>query len=182
MISTGAEGALFEMQLERGNRTYAPSGRCAAGSLPVERGWSSARCFRRRGMIVTGEKLQRYLSEELRDRIRNSRARVRILDHLSHRQLVVEPREFSGERIAVTHRWPTPTGDVLAELYFQTDGDGARPGGRRLQGRELPCSATLRQLEQFQHSPWTDGRMAGVLDFRGLRPSAGHSQRHIVPD
>jgi hypothetical protein len=179
MVSAGAEGALFEMQLERGNRTYTVRpvrGRLAAGGtrvivgplLPATRN------------IVTGEKLQRYLSEELRDRIRSSRARVRILDHLSHRQLVVEPREFSGERLAVAHRWPTPFGDMLAELYHQTDGDGADRGvavckdGTRV-------LRDIAAMDQFQHSPWTDGRMAGVLDFGAFALAPG-TRSGIVPD
>jgi hypothetical protein len=179
MVSAGADGALYEMQLERGNRTYTvrrARGRLAAGGtrvivgplLPATRN------------IVTGEKLQRYLSEELRDRIRNSRARVRVLDHLSHRQLIVEPREFTGERLPVAHRWPTPVGDVLAELYCQTEGDGADRGvavckdGTRV-------LRDIAVLEQFQHSPWTDGRVAGVLDFGAFALAPG-TRSGIVPD
>ncbi len=179
MVSAGAEGGLYEMQLVRGKRTYTVRpvrGRLAAGGtrvivgplLPATRS------------IVTGEKLQRYLSEELRDRIRNSRARVRILDHLSHRQLLVEPREFSGERLPVAERWPTPFGDVLVELYYQAEGDGAEQGVAICKdGTRVLRDITA--MEQFQHSPWTDAQLAGVLDYGALALAPG-TRSGIVPD
>ncbi|MGE5191344.1 MAG: ATP-binding protein, partial [Deltaproteobacteria bacterium] len=179
MVSAGADGNLYEMQLDRGNRTYTVRpvrGQLAAGGtrvivgplLPTTRN------------IVTGEKLQRYLSEELRDRIRNTRARVRILDHLSHRQLVVEPREFSGERLPVASRWPTPFGDVHAELYYQADGDGADRGVAVCKdGTRVLRNITV--LEQFQHSPWSDARFVGVLDYGAFALAPG-TRSGIVPD
>jgi hypothetical protein len=179
MVAAGADGNLYEMQLDRGNRTYTVRpvrGQLSAGGtrvivgplLPATRN------------IVTGEKLQRYLSEELRDRIRNSRASVRIFDHLSHKQLLVEPREFSGERLPVAARWATPFGEVLAELYYRPDGDGADAGvavckdGTRV-------LRDITELEQFQHSPWTDGLLVGVLDFGSFALAPG-TRSGIVPD
>jgi hypothetical protein len=179
MVSAGTDGALYEMQLERGNRTYTVRpvrGQLSAGGtrvivgplLPTTRN------------IVTGEKLQRFLSEELRDRIRNTRAQVRILDHLSHKQLAVEPREFSGERLPVSPRWPTPFGDVHAELYFQTDGEGGDRGVAVCKdGTRVLRNITA--LEQFQHSPWTDARIVGVLDFGAFALAPG-TRSGIVPD
>src|SRR5258707_1223152 len=119
MVAAGADGALFEMQLDRGNRTYtvrSVRGRLAAGGtrvivsplLPATRS------------IVTGEKLQRYLSEELRDRIRNTGATVRVIDRVAHKQFAVEPREFPGQRLTLAQP-AMPFGDLVVELYLSPD-------------------------------------------------------------
>jgi hypothetical protein len=179
MVSAGADGALYEMQLERGNRTYTvrpARGQLAAGGTRVTVG----PLLPTTRNIVTGDKLQRFLSEELRDRIRNTRAKVRVLDHLSHKQLVVEPREFSGERLPVASRWPTSFGDVHAELYYQAEGDGADRGVAVCKdGTRVLRNITA--LEQFQHSPWTDARVVGVLDFGAFALAPG-TRSGIVPD
>src|SRR5262245_25268254 len=179
MVSAGADGTLYEMQLERGNRTYTvrpARGQLAAGGTRVTVG----PLLPTTRNVVTGEKLQRFLSEELRDRIRNTRAKVRILDHLSHKQLVVEPREFSGERLPVASRWPTAFGDVHAELYYQADGDSADRGVAVCKdGTRVLRNITA--LDQFQHSPWTDARVVGVLDFGAFALAPG-TRSGIVPD
>jgi hypothetical protein len=167
------------MELGRGQRTYTVRpvrGQLSAGGtrvivgplLPATRN------------IVTGEKLQRYLSEELRDRIRNSKARVRILDHLSHKQLVVEPREFSGEPLPLAARWPTPFGNLLAELYYRPEGD-ATDHGVAVCKDGTRVLRDITELEQFRHSPWTDARVVGVLDYGSLALAPG-TRSGIVPD
>jgi hypothetical protein len=179
MVSAGADANLYEMQLDRGNRTYTVRpvrGQLAAGGTRV----SVGPLLPTTRNIVTGEKLQRFLSEELRDRIRNTGARVRIHDHLSHKQLIVEPREFSGERLPLPPRWPTPFGDVLAELYYQSGVDGPDRGVAVCKdGTRVLRNITA--LEQFQHSPWTDAPVVGVLDFGAFALAPG-TRSGIVPD
>jgi hypothetical protein len=178
IVSHGADGRLYEMQLGRGARTYTirpVRGELSTGGtrvivgplLPATRN------------IVTGEKLQRYLSEELRDRIRNRKATVKIFDRVSHKQFAVEPREFAGERLSLAPRCSTRCGDLLVELHF-TDGQAAEQGvavckdGTRV-------LRDITELEQFQHSPWTDRRLEGVLDFAALGLSPG-TRSGIEPD
>lgn len=179
IVSQGADGRLYEMQLTRGARTYSVRpvrGQLSTGGTRVIVGPLLAATR----SIVTGEKLQRYLSEELRDRIRNRRAIVRILDHVSHKQFVVEPREFSGERLPLESRWTTPFGDVLVELYFSADGDrGDRGVAVCKDGTRVLRDIT--ELEPFQHSPWTERRVEGVLDFGAFNLAPG-TRSGIVPD
>ncbi|HEY2252099.1 MAG TPA: hypothetical protein VGH74_13595, partial [Planctomycetaceae bacterium] len=123
---------------------------------------------------------QRYLSEELRDRIRNTGARVLVIDRVTHKQFAVEPQEFSGEPLTIATRPATPFGDVKVELYFSPESES----GERAVAVCKDGTRVLRdiaELEQFQHSPWTDGRVEGVLDFGAFSLSPG-TRSGIVPD
>ncbi|MBS0261274.1 MAG: ATP-binding protein, partial [Planctomycetes bacterium] len=100
IVSPGADGRLYEMQLGRGARTYTVRpvrGQISTGGTRVTVG----PLLPATRNLVTGEKLQRYLSEELRDRIRSRQAKVRIFDRFAHKQYLVEPREFVEERLAL---------------------------------------------------------------------------------
>jgi hypothetical protein len=176
--SAGADGRLYEMQLGRGNRNYTicpVRGRLSTGGTRVAVG----PLLPATRSLVTGEKLQRYLSEELRDRIRNSGARVRVLDRVTHKQFDVEPREFSGERLALPARQATAFGDLLVELYNCDGDDGERGVAICKDGTRV--LRDIGELEQFQHSPWIDGRVQGVLDFGAFSLAPG-TRSGIVPD
>jgi hypothetical protein len=178
MLSPGVDGRLYELQLERGKRNYTVRpgrGRLATGGTRVAVGplLSATRS------IVTGEKLQRYLSEELRDRIRNTGATVRVIDRVTHKQFKVEPREFSGQRL-VLHPPATPCGALLAELYTCPEGvNGSRGVAICKDGTRVLRDIT--ELEPFQHSPWIDRRVEGVLDFAAFSLAPG-TRSGIVPD
>src|SRR5207248_11291598 len=45
---------------------------------------------------LSGEKIQWYLASELRDRIRNAKVRVTVIDKLARKQYEVEPRAYEG--------------------------------------------------------------------------------------
>jgi hypothetical protein len=65
-----------------------------------------------------GDKIQRYLASELRDRIRTSGVRIKVVDRISRMEFRVEPRQFSGRLL---HDLPIPEtglGDIYAELYL----------------------------------------------------------------
>src|SRR6202011_2037942 len=67
---------------------------------------------------LSGEKIQWYLASELRDRIRDSKARVTVIDKLARKQYEVEPRQFEGRLL---HQLPpirTVYGEAYAELYL----------------------------------------------------------------
>ena len=68
--------------------------------------------------VVTGEKLVRYLSAELRDRIRTSGVVIQVIDRLIHKQLLVRPQEFVGERIACDETVATP---YVVEIIYRED-------------------------------------------------------------
>ncbi len=179
MISAGRSGKLFEMQLRRGKKTYhvhSVRGQIATGGTRVVVGplLDSTR------NIVTGEKLVRYLAAELRDRIRNTGVKVRILDHVSHKDLIVTPREFEGDRIEVGQKVLTPYGGLLVELYFR-DGIGGGDGGVAICKDGTRVLKDITELDHFQRPPWNEGRLEGVLDFAALTLAPG-TRQGIVPD
>ena len=59
---------------------------------------------------LSGEKIQWYLASELRDRIRDSKARVTVIDKLARKQYEVEPRQFEGRLLHQLPRSELPTG------------------------------------------------------------------------
>lgn len=77
---------------------------------------------------LTAEKLHRYLSEELRDRIRSSGVRVVLDDRLGiKKSLVVTPREYSGTAlIAGQKELATKLGPMKLDLYSAFPKEGER--------------------------------------------------------
>jgi hypothetical protein len=178
MLSPGTDGRLYELQLDRGKRNYTvrpARGRLATAGTRVAVG----PLLPATRSIVTGEKLQRYLSEELRDRIRNTGATVRVIDRVTHKQFTVEPREFTGQRLTLP-RPATSWGELFVELYLSPDAANACRGVAVCKdGTRVLRDVT--ELEPFQHSPWTDARIEGVLDFAAFSLAPG-TRSGIVPD
>jgi hypothetical protein len=179
IASPGKGGALQEMALQRGQRQYTirpvrgelPSGgtRVIVGPL-----LDATRT------IVTGEKLQRYLAAELRDRIRNTGVHIHITDRVSRKQFVVVPREFDGDRLELPTLLPAAQADIQVELYIR-----ATPGGPD-SGVAVCKDGTrvlrhLTELDPLDHAPWTDGRLEGVFDFPAFNLAPG-TRSGIVPD
>jgi hypothetical protein len=67
---------------------------------------------------LAGDKIQNFLASELRDRITKSGVRIRIIDHTSRRELVVEPRKFKGRLIHQLPEVHCPFGEIYLELYM----------------------------------------------------------------
>lgn len=179
MTSATKEGRLQEMRLQRGEPIYAVHsvrGLMATVGTRIVVGplLDATR------NIVTGEKLQRYLSAELRDRIRSTGVEIRITDRISRKDSIVTPREFEGERIHQAKPVATTFGDLMVELYVRL------AAGRHKANVAVCKDGTrvlpqLTDLVQFQHSPWTDDRLEGVLDFPALKLAPG-TRSGIVPD
>jgi hypothetical protein len=179
MIAGGPTGVLHELELKRGGRTYTI--RPVRGQLPT----GGTRVIvgpllEATKKLVTGEKVARYLSAELRDRIRNTGVKIEVVDRVSRSEQVVTPREFDGERLEIPRRCKTPLGDVHVELYMRCESSQAdaaialcKDGTRVLRD--------VCELLPFQHAPWNDGRLEGLLDFDPLVLAPG-TRSGIVAD
>jgi len=127
MTSAGGTGRPRELELSRGKRQYTirpVRGRLAPPGTRVVVG----PLLEATKNLVTGEKIARYLSAELRDRIRSTGAAIDVIDTVARREIRVVPREFDGERLEIPRRYATPLGDVAVELYLRGD-DATGPGG-----------------------------------------------------
>jgi hypothetical protein len=179
MIAGGPAGVLHELELTRGGRTYTI--RPVRGQLPT----GGTRVIvgpllEATKKLVTGEKVARYLSAELRDRIRNTGVKIEVVDRVSRSEQIVTPREFDGERLEIPRRCETPLGDVHVELYMRCESsqpDAAialcKDGTRVLRD--------VCELLPFQHAPWNDGRLEGLLDFDPLLLAPG-TRSGIIAD
>jgi hypothetical protein len=178
MISGGGGGPLRELQLVRGQRHYTirpARGRLATGGTRIVVG----PLLDATKNLVTGEKIARYLSAELRDRIRRTGVTIDVVDSVSRKEMRVTPREFDGERLEIPRRYPTPLGDVGVELYVLTE--GATEGGVALCKDGTRVLKEITELLPFQHAPWDDRRLTGLVDFEPLMLAPG-TRSGIVAD
>jgi hypothetical protein len=178
MTSAGA-GPPRELRLVRGGRQYEI--RTVRGRLPT----AGTRVvvgplLESTKNLVTGEKIARYLSAELRDRIRLTGVAIDVVDPVARRQVRVIPREFDGERLEIPRRYPTPLGDVSVEIYVRGD-ESSDSAGISLCKDGTRVLPTVTELLPFQHAPWDDRRLVGLLDFEPLRLAPG-TRSGIVPD
>lgn len=167
MISSGSDGKTYQMRMVKGEPGYEITQRrillpqkgtemTVGPLLPGVRG-------------VNGEKMQRYLASELRDRIRQSGVNVKIIDHTSRKEYKVEPRKFEGRLL---HRLPaveTAEGEIYAEIYLNEAENENGVGLYRLGTRVYESITTL---DSFSKEPWTSGWLEGIVDvpFLNLTP------------
>jgi hypothetical protein len=116
MVSTGADQRAYQMTMRKGDPRYDV---CARRVLLAEKGTELKISPLLEGIrSLSGEKIQWYLASELRDRIRDARVRVTVVDKLARKQHEVEPRQFQGRLLHNLPMIRTPHGDAYAELYL----------------------------------------------------------------
>lgn len=122
---------------------------------------------------LTGEKIQRYLSSELRDRIRETKVTVKVIDRTSRKEFIVVPRQFTGRLLHDLEPAETAQGDIYLEIYLSDPGTVNQVGLYRRGTRVLP---SITEIDQFEKEPWTAGYLQGVVDapFLTLTPGTRH--------
>jgi hypothetical protein len=167
LTSPGADGKLYQMRMRKGDPSYTVYPRHAlfgqqGAELKIKPLLPGIRQF-------SGEKLQWYLASELRDRIRHSGVKVKIVDRQARREYKVEPRQFSGRLLHDLPRAAAPAAEVYVELYLAEPDAENRVGLYRSGTRVL---ADLAELDAFARAPWTLGMLQGLVDapFLNLTP------------
>jgi hypothetical protein len=168
MSSAGADGHLYEMRMRKHDPGYRVVRLRALLAEPGTR--VKIRPLLAGVRALSGEKIQRYLASELRERIRQSGVRVRVIDRHARKELAVEPRQFTGELL---HHLPAPArapGEIYVELYLGAP-EAANEVGLYRSGTRILASIT--RLEAFQRRPWTEGFLQGIVDapFLNLTPA-----------
>ncbi len=122
---------------------------------------------------LTGEKIQRYLASELRDRIKETGVTVKVIDRTGRKELVVVPRQFTGRLLHNLKPAETVQGDIYLEIYLNDPGSVNRVGLYRRGTRVL---TSITELDQFEKEPWTAGYLQGIVDapFLSLTPGTRH--------
>jgi hypothetical protein len=176
MTSTGSDQKAYQMTMNKGDSRYEVSPRRV---LFAEKGTELKINPLLEGIrALSGEKIQWYLASELRDRIRDSKARVTVIDKLARKQYEVEPRQFEGRLL---HQLPpirTVFGDAYAELYLAEPNEAARVALTRVGTRVIEDLSTLASLE---HAPWASHYVQGLVDVPFLNLTPG-TRSGIIQD
>jgi Histidine kinase-, DNA gyrase B-, and HSP90-like ATPase len=176
MTSTGTDQKAYQMTMSKGDSRYEVSPRRV---LFAEKGTELKISPLLEGIrTLSGEKIQWYLASELRDRIRDSKARVTVIDKLARKQYEVEPRQFEGRLL---HQLPpirTLFGDAYAELYLAEPTESARVALTRVGTRVIEDISSLPGLE---HAPWIARYVQGLIDVPFLNLTPG-TRSGIIQD
>ena len=167
LISTGSDQRAYQMTMNKGDSRYAVSPRRV---LFAEKGTELKISPLLEGIrSLSGEKIQWYLASELRDRIRDAKVRVTVIDKLARKQYEVEPRQFEGRLLHQLPPIKTPFGEAYAEIYLAEPTDASRVALTRLGTRVIEDLGTLPGLD---HAPWTSRYLQGLIDtpFLNLTP------------
>lgn len=176
MMSTGSDQRPYQMTMSKGDSGYTVSPRRV---LFAERGTELCISPLLEGIrALSGEKIQWYLASELRDRIRNAKVRVTVIDKLARKQYEVEPRAYEGRLLHQLPAVRTPFGDAYAELYLAQPADSCRVALTRTGTRVLEDLATLPGLE---HAPWSSRYLQGLVDVPFLNLTPG-TRSGIIQD
>jgi len=176
MTSTGTDQKAYQMTMSKGDSRYEVNPK---RMLFAEKGTELRIAPLLEGIrTLSGEKIQWYLASELRDRIRDSKARVIVIDKLARKQYEVEPRQFEGRLLHQLPAIRTAFGDAYAELYLAEPTENARVALTRVGTRVIEDLSTLPGLE---HSPWVSRYVQGLIDVPFLTLTPG-TRTGIIQD
>ncbi len=168
ITSAGPDGVARSMKLVKGNPSYAIRD---AGTLFDRNGTELLiRPILAGVRAISGDKIQNFLASELRDRMAKSGVRIRILDHASRRELIVEPRKFKGRLIHQLPEVRCPFGEVYLEFYFTEPSSEATVGIYKQGTRVIP---DISSLDTFARAPWTSRCIEGIVDAPFLQLTPG---------
>jgi hypothetical protein len=128
---------------------------------------------------MTGEKIQRYLASELRDRIKATGVTIKVIDRTGRKEFVVVPRQYTGRLLHGLKPAATEQGDIYLEVYLNDPGAVNRVGLFRRGTRVLP---SITELDHFENEPWTAGYLQGIVDAPFLSLTPGTRQGIIRDD
>jgi len=168
MASAGADGRIHEMRMRKGDPGYTVTIR---NTLVPEAGTRLRISPLLPGVRqLSGEKIQWYLAAELRERIRQSSARIKVVDRQARKEFNVEPRMFTGELLHHLPAATAPQGEIYVELYLNAP-DPANEVALYRSGTRILRSLT--ELDAFQKAPWTNAYLQGIVDvpFLNLTPA-----------
>ncbi|MDB4444250.1 ATP-binding protein [bacterium] len=171
IISCGTDGNSYEMTMAKNSPEFSVNKRRVL--IPLEGTELMIYPLLPGLRSLTGEKIQRYLASELRDRIKVSGVKIRVVDRTGRAEYVVVPRQFTGRLLHDLRPDPTAPGDIYLELYLSDPGSTNHIGLYRRGTRILP---SIIELDHFQKEPWTAGYIQGILDapFLNLTPGTRH--------
>ncbi len=171
MSCCGADGKSYQMSMAKDSPDFTVSKRRIL--LPVEGTDLMIYPLLPGLRTLTGEKIQRYLAAELRDRIKETGVTVKVIDRTGRKDFVVVPRQFSGRLLHDLKPAATAHGDIYLEIYLNDPGSANRVG---LYRRGTRVITSITELDHFETEPWSAGYLQGIVDapFLSLTPGTRH--------
>jgi hypothetical protein len=171
MTSCGADGQSYQMTMTKDSPDFAVSKKRVLLPFP---GTDLMIYPLLPGLrSLTGDKIQRYLASELRDRIKETGVTIKVVDRTGRKEFSVVPRQFTGRLIHNLKPAATEQGDIYLEIYLNDPDSANRVGLYRRGTRVLP---SITEIDQFEKEPWTAGYLQGLVDapYLSLTPGTRH--------
>jgi hypothetical protein len=128
---------------------------------------------------LTAEKLNKYLGEELRERIRQSQVRIFIEDQIGRKvELEVKPQDFKGDKISQISKVKTVSGNIHFRLFIPQQGEKGKVSVYR-HGTKIIDDIT--EIQELNHEPWNTNNLEGMIDSKFINVPPG-TRKGIVPD
>jgi Histidine kinase-, DNA gyrase B-, and HSP90-like ATPase len=178
MITQSADGRTFQMTMKSGGQTY------SIAAIPGSIGHRGVKVVvgplhPTTRNILTGDRIDKYLASELRDRIKQSGVVIEIFDRITHKNRRVVPREFEGERLSDLKDIHIEHGTVRVELYLTSPKVDQVPQVSLSKDGTI-VKRDIAQFENFDHGVWKSGFFTGNIDcpFIDLTPGTRDSIIH----
>lgn len=128
---------------------------------------------------LTAEKLNKYLGEELRERIKQSQVKISIEDKVGRKvELEVKAQEYKGDKITQISKVKTAPGNIHFKLFIAQQGEKGKVTIYR-HGTKIIDDIT--EIQELNHEPWNNSLLEGMIDSRFLNvPPA--TRKGVVPD
>jgi hypothetical protein len=168
LSSSGADGRTWQMEMRKNEPGYTIGARKALFShegtelliRPLLPGLRQ----------LSGEKIQNYLAAELRDRMRKTGVRIRILDRAAKKELEVQPRQYTGRLLHELGGIPSEVGEIYLELYLNAQSPDNQVSLFRSGTRVV---ASLTEIDTLNVDPWNSGFLQGMIDAPFLQLTPG---------
>ncbi len=161
------------------------------GRLPLEERWTEvvvSALHREAQPALVARRAADFLAAELRGQLLAREVKLEIFDRMSRgrglKHAQVRPRRYLGERLDVPEIVPVEGFPPLrAELYVAASGASEERERVALYVAGTLVAESFEDLSALglDHTPWTDPRLSGYIDFPALAVAPG-SRRGVVPD
>jgi len=128
---------------------------------------------------LTAEKLNKYLGEELCERIKKSQVKILVEDKVGRKiEIEIKPQDFKGEKISSIDKVLTLSGNIFFKLYITQEGDEGKVSIYR---RGTKVIDNITEIHELNNEPWNNVLLEGMIDSRFINVPPG-TRKGIIPD
>jgi hypothetical protein len=138
-------------------------------------------------LSLSARRIVDYLAAELRGQLLARDVTVLVHDRIARgrapKVLEVQPTRFSGQRLPLPEEVAVAGhGPIRVELYLVPAAEAGRAAVSISCGGTVVYDAiTQFEVADFNHAPWTDARVSGLIEYADFQVPPG-SRRGVMPD